>query len=398
MEYLSTPQAARRLGVKPATLYAYVSRGVLTRHRTPDGRRSRFARADVEVLARRGRPRRSSRSTSFDIEIETAITDADGHHVRYRGHDATAAAGRVCFERVAELLWTGLLPDRFRPWPGERVEVPDAITGVRARLRMAATLAASSAGIGDRLDPDLVVDEGRTLIATLVDSLPANPVRRVPALVLDDGRRLHRTIAGRLWPALRPARRSPELVGAVDVALVLLADHEMAASTLAVRVAASVRSGVSGVIAAGMGALAGPFHGGASAEARRLLREAVTTSPARAVEAALDRDGLVPGHGHVLYREVDPRFVELMRHLARSGDDPVLDAVGGLGDAVRRRGLPPANVDLALAALGEMAGMPDDAGEAIFTVARTAGWLAHAVEELAERPVRFRPRATYVGP
>src|SRR5687767_6541508 len=106
MRHLTAAETAERLGVKVATIYAYVSRGALSSHRAPDGRTSLFAGDEVEALARRGRPRRSTRPPSLDLVIETRLTAIVDHQVRYRGHDAAALARSATFEQVAELLWT----------------------------------------------------------------------------------------------------------------------------------------------------------------------------------------------------------------------------------------------------------------------------------------------------
>ena len=115
-EFLTAAEAAQRLGVKPATLYAYVSRGVLRRDHADDGRRSLFDSDEVERLARRGRPRRPAGAA--DITVESAITEITGDRLFYRGLDVIRLATSRTFEDVAELLWTGELPPgsvRWRP-------------------------------------------------------------------------------------------------------------------------------------------------------------------------------------------------------------------------------------------------------------------------------------------
>ena len=113
-DFLTAAEAARRLGVKPATLYAYVSRGVLSRGKAADGRASLFNADEVERLARRGRPRRPAGVA--DITVESAITEITGDHLRFRGLDVARLAVSRTFEEVAELLWTGEL----RSAPGSR--------------------------------------------------------------------------------------------------------------------------------------------------------------------------------------------------------------------------------------------------------------------------------------
>jgi citrate synthase len=394
MDWLDTRQATHRLGVKRETLYAYVSRGLLRSHRTADGRESRFAADEIEALARRGRPRQASRQPSLDIDISTSITEIDGHRVRFRGHDALELARSASFEQVAELLWTGVLPERVTSWHGDSFDVTTDRLG--SRMRVVAALAGARPGADHRSDGEHTISEGRRLIATLVDSLPVAGDGRCPRLVLADGSVNRGTVAGRLWARLTPRRARPPLVSTLNGALVVLADHEMAASALAARVAASTRAGVHGVVAAGMGALSGPLHGGESRRARRLVERTATTPPDVVVDDALARYGRLPGFGQFLYPDGDPRARLLLELLRDAGDHQALDLVDRLAAAARRRGIPPPNVDLALATLTLVTDMADDAGEVIFVVSRTAGWVAHACEEYHERPLRFRPRATYV--
>ena len=396
MQWLSTSQAARRLGVKPATIYAYVSRGVLESHRDDD-RTSRFRATDVEALAVRGRPREASRHHSLDIEISTRVTEIDGHSIRYRGHDALTLARTCTFEQVAELLWTGELPTTPPVWSSSAPSfVATDGMSVRDHLRLVAAHAA--VGGRERRDLQSVTEEGRILIASMIDSLPIAGDGRCPRLVLPGGAAVRGSLAGRLWSRLSPRRPTPGLVATLNAALVLLADHEMAASTLAARVAASTRAGVHGVVAAGMGTLGGPMHGGESQRARRVLARVDEESASAAITKALEAFGRLPGFGQVLYPLGDPRaavLLEMLRDAAPA--HPALGTVDTLIAAAARRRLPPPNVDLALAALGMVADMPQDGGEAIFTPARVVGWLAHAMEEYDERPLRFRPRAVYVG-
>lgn len=395
MAWLTTSQAAHRLGVKPETLYAYASRGLLPSHRAPDGRSSRFDARDVETLARRGRPRLASRPVAMEIRIETAITQIDDHTIRYRGHDALALATTATFEQVAELLWKGTLPATTPLWPSEATSPIAGVSRIGDRLRLAAVHAAVDAPHGR--DLSTIASEGRRLIVRMIESSPPVGDGRCPRLQLAAGAPVRSSIAGRLWARLATRRATPALMATTNAALVLLADHEMAASTLAARVAASTRADAHGVVAAGMGALSGPLHGGESERCRRLLARLAVEPMTDVIDVALERYGRLPGFGQVLYPRGDPRAALLLSMLRDAGAHPAIELCDRLAAAARRRALPPPNVDLALACLGAVAGMPPDAGEAIFTPARVVGWLAHALEEYDERPLRFRPRAEYVG-
>jgi citrate synthase len=408
-EFLTAAQAAQRLGVKPATLYAYVSRGVLRRDRAADGRGSLFDSAEVERLARRGRPRRPAGVA--DITVESAITEITGDRLRYRGLDVIRLATSRTFEDVAELLWTGefpALPQAPAPWQA----TPAALAAGRAaqaalpagtlpleRFQVIVPAMAATDPLRLQLDPAAVVAAGRSIIAGLVDCLPPAapdyPISDYPSTGYPD---TGYPIADRLWPRLCDRRASPALRRALSAALVLLADHELAASTLAARAAASVRADPYAVVATGMGAVGGALHGGASLGAEAMLAAAAGPDDVpRVVGELLRRGEKVPGFGHFVYRTGDPRAVlllDLVRRAApRSGQLAVAEAV--LAE-VRRKSLPEPNIDFAIATLARVAAMVRGSGEAVFAVARTAGWIAHALEAYAG-PGPLRPRAVYIG-
>jgi len=190
-----------------------------------------------------------------------------------------------------------------------------------------------------------------------------------------------------------------DLLDALRAALVLLADHELAASTLAVRVAASVRADPYAAVSAGLGVIGGALHGGASLGAEAVLAQIDDPDQAGYVLGErLRRGERIPGFGHGVYTAGDRRATALLERIraAAPGHDRLAAAEAVLAEARRRR-LPEPNVDFALATLGAVAGMTRGAGEAIFAIARTAGWLAHAAEEYGRRsPLRLR--AVYTGP
>jgi citrate synthase len=166
---------------------------------------------------------------------------------------------------------------------------------------------------------------------------------------------------------------------------------------VAARVAASARANPYAVVSAGLGALDGHYHGVTSTLAHRFLAEALT-DPLGALSERLRMGSAPPGFGHRVYREADPR-AELLLAMLRTtpAAGPVLDAIDTITTELgQRRELFP-NVDLALAALMHAYDMRPDAGEAIFAVARTIGWIAHAIEEYQEAGLRFRPVGNYTG-
>jgi citrate synthase len=397
VEEIDAAEAARRLGVKPATLYAYVSRGVLRRRPGGDGRRSMFDAAEVELLARRGRPRRAAET---ELVVESAVTALVGDRPYYRGRDALALAGAARYEQVAAWLWTGdpeALTDPVQRWqapPEAAAAVRDAQRGLPAdllpldRMPVIVTVLAGLDPMRFQLDPPAVAAAGRAIVAGLVEGLP----------VPEGGSGLDGSVARRLWSRL--TTRPPDgLLDVLEATLVLLADHELAASTLAARVAASVRADPYAVVLAGLGVLSGPLHGGASLAAERMLAEVREPSDAaRVIADRLRRGERIPGLGHRVYSGADGRGVRLMELLraAEPGDRRVAAAEAVIAEAGRRK-LPAPNVDLAVAGLARAAGMVPGAGAAITAVARTAGWLAHGMEEYA-RGRMLRPRAVYTGP
>jgi citrate synthase len=409
MELIDATTAARRLGVKRETLYAYVSRGTLASHRASDGRRSLFEASAVERLARRGRPRRATQRGAIDLTLETSVTELSDHELRYRGRPVADLTTTHTFEEVAALLW-GATP--VPAWPAGSA-VRDADTGhdghdghdVAAIRRTCAELTADPIAGDDPArpprdrppTPDQVAAAGRRLVAAAVASLAPVGEDRTARLHLDGRPPVRGTVAGRLWPRLTPRRATPPAVRAVNTALVLLADHELAASTLAVRVAASTWASPAGVVFAGLGALSGPLHGSASSAARGVLQDALRRGPAAAVRDATAGGRRVAGFGHKVYAGVDPRAALLLDALAEVGPPRTLRVARELVDEVAERTGRQANIDLALAVLAECGGMTPAAGEIVMTTARIAGWLAHAAEEYEQTPLRFRTRAAYVG-
>jgi citrate synthase len=403
-DLLTAAEAARRLGVKPATLYAYVSRGVLSRGKAADGRASLFDANEVERLARRGRPRRPAGVA--DITVESAITEITGDRLRFRGLDASRLAVSRTFEQVAELLWTGEFQSARGPWQAR----PAALAAGRAaqaalpagtlpleRLQVIVPAMAATDPLRLQLDPAAVLAAGRSIIGGMVDCLPS-AVTSGPGTSGPGASGPGEPVAERLWSRLCDRRASPGLLRATSAALVLLADHELAASTLAARAAASVRADPYAVVGTGLGAVSGALHGGASLGAEALMAAAGGPDDVPRVVAELLRRGeKVPGFGHFVYRGGDPRAVVLLdlvrRAAPKSGQLAVADAV--LAE-VRQKALPEPNVDFAIATLARVAGMVRGAGEAIFAVARTAGWIAHAIEAYAG-PGPLRPRAVYTG-
>ncbi|SFR28262.1 citrate synthase [Lentzea waywayandensis] len=366
---LTTNQAARRLGVKPATVYAYVSRGHLTS--TKVNRHSMFGVAEVEALAQRTGARGAVAAVTDRIRTRISLLENDRLH--YRGRSVPELSSTKRFEDVAHWLWTEIDSTGMQFPEGQEIwmALPDSAT-LTDRVRVAIALAS----VGDplRYDLDRAVTTAKSLIADVVESLP---------LV---GRPQGTDIAERLWARLSPEPAQPDLLNA---ALILLADHDLAISTMAARVAASAHANPYAVVSAGMGAMEGQKHGAATTIAYRFLLQA-QSDPMGTVAEHLRSGQPIPGFGHRVYQSRDPRADHLFA-LLRSHGDLVADKV----IATQPQTFP--NVDLALAQFALLFKMAPDAGEAIFAIARIVGWIAHAMEEYREPGLRFRTMGVYTG-
>ncbi len=422
---LTAREAAVRLGVKVETIYAYVSRGMLDRVPSPDGRTSRFDARSVERLA--GKRRGGVRVGGLAVVLGTGLTLIEPERVSYRGRDAGELARRVAFERVARWLWLGEEPpdadaaEPRSPWIATagaldvardtQRSLPDG-TSTADRVRAIASAVGPTDPLRFDLTPRAVAATMSRLIAVMVDGLPSRQSGGTRDLVFEakppaeaggsDGssETIEHAIASRLWRRLTERPATAEDLVALNAALVLVADHGLAASTLAARVAASVRADPVSVVTSGLGTLAGPLHGAASAPVHRLFDE--VDHPDRATAVLGDfmrRENRIPGFGHLIYKDWDPRARVLLGLLrAGAGEPRRLEVVESMLELLLERIEVRPNVDFALGAMSYVYGMNERAGETLFAIARSAGWTAHALEEYHEPPLRFRPRAHYTGP
>lgn len=445
-DWLSSTEAARRLGIKRETLYAYVSRGMLTRRKEAGGRESRFDPAEVARLAECRRAG-GGRAGAVDVVIDSALTLLDpAGRLWYRGWDVEEACRAASFEQVAKWLWMGStvpgpqgaedpVARLGATWAGVEVPEPEAAAftapasvldaGRRAvaslapgtppidRVRVALAAAATADPLRFDRRPDAVAAAGRRIVAVLVDALPPaahkpdrasshapwrEAIRVLPPAATYESSAEAGTVAARLWSRLSAAPGTLDQVAVLNAALVLLADHEMASSTLAARVAASTWADPYLVVTAGLAALGGPLHGSVGDRLVPVLRDSAARGAAEAIAARWRLGEKVWGFGHRVYTNRDPRAETLWPLLqgAWPGNE-LVDAAGDVVAAVTAHGKTFPNVDLMLATLVGAAGMVEGSAEVIFAVARTVGWLAHAVEEY-EHALRFRLRAAYTGP
>lgn len=396
---LSTRQVADLLGVKPETVYAYVSRGLLHSLREPGGRGSRFDPAEVERLAGHTRQAAANGGRPAQPFVATELTLIDSG-LYYRGLDAGALARTEPFERVAGLLWSGeLAVQEFeaaaQPLAAARRVVEAMPQGARLPdlLQVIPPVVAAADPLRFDLSPESVRAAAAGLIAVMVEALPL-----CEGTVDGPG---GGPIARRLWPRLTRRPATEDGIRALNAALVLLADHDLAASTLAGRVAASARAHPYAVVSAALGAFDGPLHGAAGGHAYRLFEDALRGGdPVAAYAERLRAQGWVEGFGHKAYPDGDPRARVLLALIDEAGAEvpaEVRAVADGLRAAARRRGPGFPNVDFALPLLAHAYGMVPSAGEVVFIVARTVGWIAHALEEYQQTPMRFRYQGAYRG-
>jgi citrate synthase len=394
-QLVSAAQAARRLGVKVETIYAYVSRGLLTRSAAGEaGKASQFASADVERLAIRGR--RSSGLRAQPLIVTSELTEITADAVFYRGRNALELARDKSFEQIAEWLWA-VPENESRPFIASKAAVAlahavqsgmpqDALP--LERLRVIAAVLGSADVLRYETSHAPVVATARALIAGMIESLPR----------LGDRGADTRTLSARLWNRLTAQRPTAIRLRALDAALGLCADHALSPSTLAVRIAASQRADPYSLVQTGLGALGGVLHGAASLSAEELLLEVERgADPSQVIGMRLRRDERIPGFGHTLHAHGDPRATALLAWLSSAfGQKSHLAAVASVKDVMHARGLPAPNIDFALASLARAAQMQLGASEAIMAVARVVGWIAHGLEEYA-RPSEFPWHTLYVG-
>jgi citrate synthase len=377
--FLTAAEAAERLGVKRATLYSYVARGHLSGIGASRAGGHLYSEDDVERLrsraaAHKGHAGAASGALRFgEPVLSSSITRIDPRGPAYRGVLATRLVdeGRP-FEAAVELLVGGSARPVGRP--------PRALAAALGRARAAARGPSTLAVFGVLATHAASVEDPATLLAWTAAFAGPQPTTNEPRCVAD---------------ALRESFRLPArgaVVQALDAALVLLADHELNASAFACRVAASTGAPAKIAVLAGLAALAGHRHGEACLEAHAMLRAA--TRPLALLRA---RGPSVPGFGHPLYPDGDPRATRLLAVVATLAPRSNLHGrLRALEVAANSLGLRP-NVDLALAALTLVLRAPPAMGPTLFAVGRMAGLFAHALEQRAQG-VLLRPRARYVGP
>ena len=334
------------------------------------------------------------------VETQIAEPDRDGGALRYRGVDITELAGLVPFERVWGLLVDGT--------PGacldecESMWIPDPTGRPLADLQAATAALSGTWGLRPVLDLD---HDG-----------VRRDVERVSGAIIDAVARIARGDAGAEGCGAHPGSMADRFLAvwrgqvdpreslALDTYWTCTAEHGLNASTFTARVVASTGADCAASLAAAIGALSGPLHGGAPARVLPMLDAAAAApSIAEYVRAELDRGERLMGFGHRVYRAEDPR-ARVLRETARRIGAPRLAIAEALEEAalaeLRRRKpdrVLATNVEYWSAVVLDAAGVPADLAPALFACARTAGWSAHILEQHAGGRL-IRPAARYIGP
>jgi citrate synthase len=389
--YLSAREASAELAISPATLYAYVSRGLIRSEPSADSRSHRYRAEDVRTLKDRRTPAPEPRGMrSFDADLpvmDSAIATITEDGPIYRGVNCVDLAERDTLEHAATLLWdvTGVDPFASDNCPSisqEMRAVTEAARGANAIDRTIAVLAFAASA-----DPRAYTraSEGRAMVGGRI-------MRLVVATMLNartSPQPLHLQIA-KAW--------APDNKHAADLirrALVLLADHELNASTFTVRCAASTELNLYDAMIAGLVALKGPKHGGAGVLAAQLLKTLARGDVAPLIRERVALGERFAGFGHGIYKHGDPRAQALLEALARSGVERKL--THEIPERIAEATGEFVNIDYALAVLVHTLGLPTGYELVLFSMARTVGWIAHAIEQLQHGRL-IRPRARYVGP
>jgi citrate synthase len=428
--YLTAEEAAAELGIRLTTLYAYVSRGLIRSEAVGGSKRTRrYPAEDVGRLKARREQRRDPEKAVQgalhwgEAVLESAITLIADGRLHYRGQDALALAGTATIEEVAALIWAGDVTAAGALFAGDGPELParcrQAWPGVQGlapieRLQALLPLLAVEDPAAYDLRPEAVAATGARMLRWMVVLTP-------PPDPLPEAERANRTGVGR-WAEVvelpSPLRggagggicsplvhtlqhgwgiedtRAEELLNA---ALILCADHELNVSSFTSRCIASAGASPYAAVLGGLAALQGMRHGGSTERVEAFLTEVAADGDARAVIGRwLKRGERVPGFGHPLYPDGDPRGRALLAWTAqRFPESPATRLAATVAGAGREILGQEPNLDLGLVVVARVLGLPPGAALALFALGRTIGWIGHAIEQYATGQL-IRPRARYV--
>lgn len=398
--FVTAQEAAAELGISLATLYAYASRGMLRSEAVPgDPRARRYPWSDVQRLKdkkelRKDPEKAAPKALSWGAPVlESALTLVQDGRLYYRGRDVVELARSATVEEVAALLWTGDSEDAGRLFREKPPTLPSWAKGLFKeelspveRCQVALPLAGAL---------DLAAWDLRQVAAT-----GARILRFLAGVAA--GRAPGASVAATLQQGWRSDRSDgsvgSDLIGPMNAALILAADHELNVSAFTARCVASASANPYDVVTAGLAALKGARHGGYTERVEMLFREAGSASGARrALADRLRRGEEIPGFGQPLYPEGDPRgkaLLDLASEIAP--ESPAVNLARALAEAGRELIREHPTIDFGLVTLARVLGLPEHTPLALFALGRTIGWLGHAIEEYGVGRL-IRPRAAYVG-
>jgi citrate synthase len=401
-KYFSGSQAAEFLGVKAATLYAYASRGMIESVAAESGRERAYRLTDLIKLRQSSRGFKSQKDQEIPTwtgpVIKSAITEIRNEGHRYRGQDASELARKgIPFELVAELLWETdasqnewqatkplAVPKHLKKLASDEVDYLDLVKILIASVEI-------SDPVTRKLLGDDLFATARRLIVTM--ALTPGFSESSEGYIFD----AQYPIAQTLLASLR-ASRSREKAAVVNSALVLCADHELNASALAARIAASCDASLYSSLLSAVGTFSGSLHGLASRRTENIVSTSMKFKSTNAwLKDYLKHSDTIPGFGTDLYAQGDPRarfLLEAAQSIANKNANlnRLLEIVESVEEQI---GTKP-NLDIGLAAITYALSLPPGSGSTIFAVSRTAGWIAHAFEQRAYGGL-IRPRAKYIG-
>jgi citrate synthase len=395
--YITAQEAAERLGIRRATLYAYVSRGLIRSEALGGSQRQRRYHAeDVQRLKQRKEQRRNPAKTaeqalSWGVPVlESGLTLISDGRLFYRGQEVVNLAVKHHLEEVASLLWTGRIEAEMPGSLGvEGLVMPylnhdwEGLAPVNA-FQAALIQAEAQDPAAFDLRPESVVKKGFSILNLLAG--------------IAAGKRATSSAGVAETLQLGWSHNRPEYAHLINAALVLCADHELNVSAFTARCVASAGSSPYAAVIAGLAALQGVKHGGLTRRVEALFQEVGSPGRARAVlTARLQRGEAISGFGHPLYPDGDPRarlLLELLRDTAAPKTLTLAEAIARQAQSLIGE-LP--TIDFALVCLAHALDLPDDTALMLFAIGRTVGWLAHAIEQYRTDAL-IRPRARYIGP
>ncbi|MFZ6744823.1 citrate synthase family protein [Undibacterium sp. JH2W] len=392
---LTAREAASLLSISLPTLYSYVSRGLLQSQQYQGQKAKRYAKEEVlRLLARTSDNKRAGSAAESAIDwglpvLESEITQVANGKLYYRAHAVDELAGTHTLEQTACILWDSTSPDLPLPsltalttlWP-KLLDLTAHLSPYERAISILPLLAKTVEEI-----PDIHAHQRAMLWMHLTAAALLG--------VTPDYQAFHQKLAA----AWQLDEEQTELVRA---ALVVCADHELNVSTFTVRCVASAGANMGMALVAGLAALSGPRHGGESLRVGRMLRAALTMPPSdissflakhlRSHDASHHFSPRLPGFAHPLYPDGDPRGVLLMTMLDRKKHAPLF-AIAEMAEDLTGQKL---NIDYGLVAVELACQLPTGAAQILFALGRTAGWIAHAMEQRQTGQL-IRPRARYVG-